>query len=127
MKRQVSTKKAPAAVGPYSQAIAAGGFLFCSGQLPIDPATGGLVSGGIEAETSRCLQNLSEVLAAGGASMEDVVKTTVYLADMADFAAVNRVYEGFFPSPSPARAAVGVAALPKGARVEIEAVAATRK
>ncbi len=123
MKTAISTDRAPAAIGPYSQAVRAGGFVFCSGQIPLDPATGEVVDGGIEAQTRRVLENLAAVLAAAGTGLDRVVKTTVFLADMGEFAAMNAVYAGFFPADPPARAAVEVSALPKGVRVEIEAVA----
>ena len=118
----ISTSGAPGAIGPYSQAIAAGGLLFCSGQLGLDPATGELVDG-VEAQAERSLRNLMAVLDAAGLGPADVAKTTVFLADMADFATVNAVYGRFFPDPPPARSTVQVAALPKAGRVEIEAVA----
>ena len=125
MKREiVRTEKAPAAIGPYSQAVKSGGFLFCSGQIPLDPATGKLVEGGIGEQTERVLRNLEAVLAAGGASLGTVVKTTVYLVDLGEFPAMNAVYARFFPGDPPARATVEVSKLPAGARVEIEAVAA---
>jgi len=124
MKREtVRTAGAPAAIGPYSQAVLAGGFLFCSGQIPLDPATGKSVDGGIEEQAERVLQNLDAVLAAGGATLRSVVKTTVYLVDLGDFPAMNAVYGKFFPVDPPARATVQVAKLPAGARVEIDAVA----
>lgn len=123
MRETVSTGKAPAAIGPYSQAVRSGGFLFCSGQIPIDPATGKMVEGGIEAQTERVLRNLEAVLSAGGSTLESVVKTTVYLTDLADFPAMNAVYGKFFRQDPPARATVQVAKLPAGARVEIDAVA----
>lgn len=119
----VATDAAPAAIGPYSQAISAGGFLFCSGQIPLVPETGELVSGDIRLETERVMENLAAVLAAGGSGFGQVVKTTIYLVDMADFPAVNEVYGRYFPETKPARATVAVAALPRGARVEVEAVA----
>ena len=119
----IATTNAPAAVGPYSQAIEAGGLLFCSGQIHLDPATGTLVEGDIAAQTERVLDNLSAVLAAAGRSMADVVKTTVFLVDINDFAAMNEVYGRYMPDPPPARSTIGVAALPKGARVEIELIA----
>ena len=122
-KQGVSTEAAPAAIGPYSQAIRSGDLVFLSGQIPLDPATGDLVSGGIEEQTRRVMNNLGAVLAAAGASFENVVKTTIYLADLGDFAAVNGVYASYFGQPAPARATVQVAALPKGARVEIDATA----
>lgn len=119
----VRTTGAPAAIGPYSQAVRAGGFLFCSGQIPLDPATGTLVDGGIEEQTERVLENLAAVLTAGGATTRSVVKTTVYLVDLGDFPAMNAVYGKFFPGEPPARATVQVVRLPAGARVEIDAVA----
>jgi 2-iminobutanoate/2-iminopropanoate deaminase len=123
VRETVKTEKAPAAIGPYSQGIRSGGFLFCSGQIPLDPATGKIVEGGIQAQTERVLRNLEAVLASGGASLRSVVKTTVYLADLADFPAMNGVYGTFFPENPPARATVQVAKLPAGALVEIDAVA----
>ena len=124
MKREtVKTAGAPAAIGPYSQAVSAGGFLFCSGQIPLDPSTGKLVDGGIEVQSKRVLSNLEAVLTAGGATLRSVVKTTVYLVDMGDFPAMNAIYGKFFPVDPPARATVQVGRLPAGARVEIEAVA----
>lgn len=120
----VATDKAPAAIGPYSQAIKAGGLLFCSGQIPLDPYSGELVCGTIEEETTRVMENLQAVLSAVGAGFGQVVKTTIYLADMADFQVVNQVYGSYFTASKPARSTVAVAALPKGARIEIEAVAA---
>lgn len=122
-KRPISTDRAPAAIGPYSQAIVAGGFVFCSGQIPLDPETGELVSGGVEAETERVLDNLEAVLAAAGSSIEDVVKATIFLTDLEDFGVVNEAYGKRLGAAPPARATVQVAALPKGARVEIEVVA----
>ena len=119
----ISTKNAPGAIGPYSQAVRVGDFLFTSGQVGMIPATGQLVEGGIEAETHQTLANLSAVLTAGGASWADVAKTTIFLADLADFAVVNRIYGEVAVSPAPARSTVQVAALPRGARVEIEAIA----
>lgn len=121
--RPVETKDAPAAIGPYSQAVRAGDHLFLSGQVPIDPATGELVQGDIATQTERVLDNLAAVLAAGGASFAKVVKTTIYLVDLGDFQAVNATYAKRFTSAPPARATVQVAALPKGARVEIDAIA----
>lgn len=124
MSRQpVATSAAPGAVGPYSQAIVSGPFVFCSGQLGMDPATGELVEGGVEAQAERALRNLTAVLDAAGASWADVVKTTIFLADMNDFAAVNAVYVQHMPDPAPARSTFAVGALPKGARIEIEAIA----
>jgi 2-iminobutanoate/2-iminopropanoate deaminase len=122
-RRAVSTSAAPSAVGPYSQAIATGDLVFCSGQVGLDPASGDLVPGGIEAETERVLKNLGAVLDAAGCTFADVVKTTCFLADIADFATFNAIYARFFPDPPPARSTFQVAALPKGARVEVEAVA----
>jgi len=123
MKKQVQTDKAPKAIGPYSQAIIANGFVFCSGQIPIDPATGNLIDGTIEDETRQVLKNLGAVLEAAGSSYDEVVKTTVFLKDMNDFAKMNTVYAEFFKAPSPARATVQAAGLPKNVKVEIEAVA----
>ncbi len=123
MKRTVSTPNAPPAIGPYSQAVVAGDFVFCSGQIPLDPATGALVGGDIAAQTRRVLENLKAVLEAAGSGLDRVVKTTVFLADLADFQEMNAVYAEYFGGDPPARAAVQVAALPKGARIEIEAVA----
>jgi 2-iminobutanoate/2-iminopropanoate deaminase len=124
MERQViHTDKAPKAIGPYSQAIRVGEFIFCAGQTPIDPATGNLVPGEIEAQTRRVLQNLAAVLEAAGASLSRAVKTTVFLLDMNDFQRMNAVYAEFFPNDPPARSTVQVARLPRDARVEIEVVA----
>ena len=123
MRKTVRTDMAPAAIGPYSQAVLAGGFLFCSGQIPLDPATGKLAEGGIVAQTERVLCNLAAVLEAGGASLRSVARTTVYLVDLSDFPAMNEVYGTFFPEDPPARATVQVAKLPAGALVEIDAVA----
>lgn len=122
-KTVVATERAPRAIGPYSQAIRVGEFVYLSGQIPLDPATGELVTGDIEAETHRVMQNLGAVLEAAGASYASVVKTTIFVVDMADYAAVNKVYGGYFPEVPPARSTVAVAALPRGARVEIEATA----
>lgn len=119
----IATDKAPQAIGPYSQAILSGDLVFCSGQIGLDPETGQLVAGGVEAEASRVLENLRAVLAAAGLTPAAVVRTTIYLADLADFSLVNTLYEAFFAPPYPARSTVGVAALPRGARVEIDAVA----
>ena len=120
----VATSGAPRAIGPYSQALRAGGFLFTAGQVGFDPATGELVDGGIAEQTRRVLQNIRAILEAGGSGLAQVVKTTVFLADMADFAAMNEAYAEAFGTHRPARSTVAVAALPRGARVEIEAVAA---
>lgn len=122
-RRAVSTTGAPAAIGPYSQGIIADGLFFTAGQAALDPATGTLVEGGIGPETERVMANLAAVLDAAGCSWGDVVKTTIFLVDVADFAAVNAIYGRFVGDPPPARSTVGVAALPKGARVEIEAIA----
>jgi 2-iminobutanoate/2-iminopropanoate deaminase len=125
MKTTLSSYAAPKAIGPYSQAVAVRGArtLYLSGQIPLDPATGELVAGGIADQTARVMENLKAVLAAGGAGFEHVVRTTIFLADLADFAKVNEVYGRYFPSDPPARATVQVAALPRGARVEIDAIA----
>jgi len=127
MKRAVATDQAPKAIGPYSQAVRAGRWLFCSGQIGLDPASGELVGGGVTAETARVLENLSAVLQAAGASLADVVRTTIYLTDLGDFAPVNEVYARYFSAPFPARATIGVAALPRGAAVEIDAIAMVRR
>ncbi len=119
----VRTDKAPAAIGPYSQAIAAGGLLFCSGQVALDPATKSLVDGGVEEQTHQVLKNLRAVLEAGGASFKDVVKTTIYLADLDDFALVNEIYGKVFTENPPARATVQVSRLPLDVWVEIDAIA----
>ena len=119
----VSASDAPKAIGPYSHAVRAGQLLFISGQVPIDPATGELVDGDITAQTQRVMKNLDAVLRAGGLSFRDVVRTTIFLADMGDFASVNSVYGTFFSEPYPARATVQVSRLPKNARVEIDAIA----
>jgi 2-iminobutanoate/2-iminopropanoate deaminase len=119
----VSTAAAPAAVGPYSQAVAVGDLVFCSGQIGLEPATGQLVDGGIEAQAERALRNLAAVLDAAGCTFVDVVKTTVFLADIGDFAVVNAVYGRFVSDPPPARSTFAVGALPKGALIEIEAIA----
>jgi 2-iminobutanoate/2-iminopropanoate deaminase len=124
--RTIASAGAPAANGPYSQATAAGGFVFLSGQVPIDPKTGELVGGDIARQTDRVLDNLGAVLEAAGCSFADVVKTTIFLVDLGDFQAVNQTYAKRFSGPPPARATVQVAALPKGARVEIEAIAIAR-
>ncbi len=119
----VSSASAPTALGPYSQAIRAGQFLFVSGQVPIDPATGELVQGGIADQTRRALLNIAEILAAGGTSFQHIVRTTVYLADLSDFAAMNEVYATFFTPPQPARSTIQAARLPKDARIEIDVIA----
>ena len=121
--KAISTKKAPAAIGPYSQAIRVGNLVYTSGQIPIDPATGAFVEGGIREQTRQSLTNVRAILAEAGLAMSDVVKTTVFMADMNDFAEMNGVYAEFFAEPYPARSAVAVKTLPKGALVEIEVVA----
>ena len=123
MKEIIATDLAPRAIGPYSQAVRAGNFVFASGQIPIDPATGEFVSGGIAAQTEQVLRNLSAVLAAAGSSLDQIVKTTVFLVDMNDFTAMNEVYGRFFGEHPPARATVQAARLPRDAKVEIEATA----
>ena len=124
MTRQaVSTNGAPAAIGPYSQGILSGDLVFCSGQLGLDPATGDMVEGGVEAQAERALRNLGAVLDAAGVGMNDLVKTTLFLANIDDFAAVNAVYTKFMPEPPPARSTFAVCALPKGGLIEIEAIA----
>ncbi|MDF1554245.1 MAG: RidA family protein [Deferrisomatales bacterium] len=123
MRTIIQTDQAPAAVGPYSQAVRAGGWVYTAGQIPLDPATMQLAAGDITAQTRRALENLAAVLAAAGCSMADVVKTTVFLTDLGEFAAMNAVYAEAFAEEPPARSTVQVAALPLGARVEIEAVA----
>jgi 2-iminobutanoate/2-iminopropanoate deaminase len=122
-RQAVSTAGAPAAIGPYSQGIAVDGFVFCSGQIGLDPVTGELVAGGVEAQADRALRNLTAVLDAAGLTMADVVKTTLFLADIGDFAAVNAVYARHMPEPPPARSTFAVGALPKGGLVEVEAIA----
>ena len=119
----VSTGSAPEALGPYSQAIRAGQFLFVSGQVPIDPATGQLVQDGIASQTRRALENVGAILQAGGASFRQVVRTTVYLADLGDFAAMNEVYATFFAAPQPARSTIQAARLPRDARIEVDVIA----
>lgn len=123
MKETVSTNNAPGAIGPYSQAVKTGGMVFCSGQIPIDPATGEFVSENVAEQTEQVLKNLSEVLAAAGSGLDQVVKTTVFLADMNDFAEMNEVYGRYFSENKPARATVQAARLPRDARVEIECIA----
>jgi len=124
MKESVSTPDAPKAIGPYSQAVRAGQLLFVSGQVPLDPASGAMIDGDIAAQTRRVLDNIGAILSAGKRSFADVVRTTVFLADMNDFAAMNEVYGQYFSEPYPARATVQVARLPKDARVEIDVIAA---
>jgi 2-iminobutanoate/2-iminopropanoate deaminase len=123
VRERVQTDRAPAAIGPYSQAIRAGGFVFASGQIPTDPATGEFVKGGVAEQTEQVLKNLAAVLKAAGSGLDKVVKTTVFLADMKEFAQMNEVYAKFFTGAPPARATVAAAGLPRDARVEIEAVA----
>ena len=123
MREAIATDHAPQAIGPYSQAVRAGNQIYCSGQIPIDPATGAIIDGDIAAQTRQVLTNLSKVLEAAGVSLDHVVKTTVYLADMNDFTAMNAVYGTFFSSPAPARSTVQAARLPRDARVEIDVIA----
>jgi 2-iminobutanoate/2-iminopropanoate deaminase len=123
-RRPISTPNAPAAIGPYSQGMRSGDLLFCSGQTPLDPSSGELVKLDVDGQARRCLENLAAVCEAAGARLEDAVRCTVYLTDMGDFARVNEVYAEFFSDEPPARVAVGVSALPKGADVEIDAIVA---
>lgn len=122
-KKAIQTEDAPAAIGPYSQSIRAGNFLFLSGQIPIEPATGRMVTLGIETQTRQVLQNIQAILMAAGVNTDAVVKTTIYLTDLNDFQTVNEIYTEYFDEPYPARATVQVAALPRGALVEIDAIA----
>ena len=122
MKKQIQTELAPIAIGPYSQAIQVGTTLYISGQIPLDPQTGKMVPGGIETETKRALENLKAIVTAAGGSMENIVKTTILLADMSDFNVVNEIYGTYFQAPFPARATFQVARLPRDARIEIEAI-----
>ena len=124
MREAVSTGAAPAAIGPYSQAVRSGNLLFLSGQIPLDPATGSMVPGGIEAQTRQVFTNIGAILEAAGASFDHVVSATVYVADLNDFAKVNEIYATYFTAPAPARATVQVARLPKDSRVEIQVTAA---
>jgi 2-iminobutanoate/2-iminopropanoate deaminase len=124
IRESVTSPDAPEAIGPYVHAVRAGGLLFCSGQIPVDPRTGDLVGATPGEQAGRCLENLAAVCAAAGASLGDAVRMTIYLTDMGSFASVNEVYGSFFESDPPARVTVGVAALPKGAKVEIDAVVA---
>ena len=119
----IRTDKAPAAIGPYSQAVKSGQMLFCSGQIPLDPATGEMISGDITAQAERVMKNISAVLSAAGAGFDDVIKTTIYLVDMGDFAPVNEVYGRCFKNHKPARSTVAVQSLPRGAQLEIEVIA----
>jgi 2-iminobutanoate/2-iminopropanoate deaminase len=123
MKKIISTSEAPGAIGPYSQAVRSGSFLFCSGQIPLDPKSGQIVSGDIAAQTRRVLDNIAAILKAEGLTFDHVVKTTIFLTDLADFQTVNEIYASYFNQTPPARSTVQVPALPKGARVEIEAIA----
>ena len=120
----ITAPDAPAAVGPYAHAVRSGDLLFCSGQIPLDPRTGELVAGSVADQTGRCLENLAAVCHAAGATLGDAIRLTVYTTDMTAFTAINEVYESFFESDPPARVAIGVAALPRGAKVEIDAVVA---
>jgi len=119
----IATDRAPKAIGPYSQAILLDGWVFCSGQIALVPETGELIAGDVRAQTERALENLSGVLGAAGCGLRDVVRTTVYLADIADFPAMNEIYARYFPTRPPARSTIQAAALPKGGRVEIDAIA----
>src|ERR1700736_2719822 len=123
MKKIISTSDAPAALGPYSQAIRVGSTIYCSGQIPLDPKSGQIVSGGIDAQTRRVLENITAVLKAEGLTFENIVKTTIFLVDLGDFQTVNEIYGSYFNQAPPERSTVQVAALPKGARVEIEVIA----
>ena len=127
MKQIISTPQAPRAIGPYSQAVVHNGLAYLSGQIPLDPATGTLIEGGIAEQTDRVLQNLKSVLEASGSSLDQILKTTVYLADMAEFAAMNDIYARYFPTSAPARATIQAARLPRDVRVEIDCIAATLK
>ncbi len=123
MRKAIATPEAPAAIGPYSQAVSQGAWLFCSGQIPLNPESGAMVEGDFRAQARQVLENLGAVLKAGGVSYSDVVKTTVFLTDLSDFAEMNEIYSQYFGDSSPARSTIQVAALPKGARIEIEATA----
>jgi len=125
MKKIISTNEAPAAIGPYSQAVRSGNFLFCSGQIPLDPKSGEIVSGDIAAQTRRVLDNVAALLRAEGLTFDNVVKTTIFLTDLEDFQTVNEVYGSYFKQDPPARSTVQVSALPKGAKIEIDAIADT--
>jgi 2-iminobutanoate/2-iminopropanoate deaminase len=126
MKQPISTTSAPAAIGPYSQAIKAGGMVYLSGQIPLDPATGQMIEGDIAAQTERVMKNLGAVLEAAGCSFDDVVRTTIFLANLGDFQVVNETYGRYFKGVPPARATVQVAALPRGSKVEIDAIAVAK-
>ena len=123
MKKIISTSEAPAAIGPYSQAVRSGNFLFCSGQIPLDPASGQIISGDIATQTRRVLDNIGAVLKAEGLTFENIVKTTIFLTDLGDFQTVNEIYGSYFKQNPPARSTVQVSGLPKGANVEIEVIA----
>jgi len=127
MKKIISTKEAPAAIGPYSQAVRSGGFLFCSGQIPLDPKSGEIVPGDIAAQTRRALDNIAAVLRAEGLAFDDVVKTTIFLTNLSDFQLVNEIYGSYFKQNAPARSTVEVSALPRGVNVEIEVIAAVEE
>jgi len=126
MKKIISTNEAPAAIGPYSQAVRTGSFLFCSGQIPLDPKSGEIVAGDITAQTRRVMDNIAGLLRAEGLSFDDIVKTTIFLINLGDFQTVNQIYGSYFKNDPPARSTVQVAALPRGANVEIEVIAAAR-
>ena len=126
MKKIVSTNEAPAAIGPYSQAVRSGSFLFCSGQIPLDPKSGQIVAGDITAQTGRVMDNIAGLLRAEGLGFDDIVKTTIFLTNLGDFQTVNQIYGSYFKNDPPARSTVQVAALPRGANVEIEVIAAAR-
>jgi len=125
MKKIISTNESPGAIGPYSQGVRSGSFLFCSGQIPLDPKSGQIVSGDIATQTRRVLDNIAAVLRAGGLTFDNVVKTTIFLTDLGDFQIVNEVYTSYFKQDAPARSTVQVSALPRGAKIEIEAIADT--
>jgi endoribonuclease L-PSP, putative len=126
MKKIISTNEAPAAIGPYSQAVRTGSFLFCSGQIPLDPKSGEIVAGDITAQTGRVMDNIAGLLRAEGLSFDDIVKTTIFLTNLGDFQTVNQIYGSYFKNDPPARSTVQVAALPRGANVEIEVIAVAR-
>ena len=126
MKKIISTNEAPAAIGPYSQGVRSGNFVFCSGQIPLDPKSGEIVAGDITAQTRRVMDNIAGLLRAEGLSFDDIVKTTIFLTNLGDFQTVNQIYGSYFKNDPPARSTVQVAALPRGANVEIEIIAAAR-